>query len=84
MTKEFSNKNAAKSVIIGLAFVIIGLAGMAFSVPIGSAGFLLGIVLFFLIRYLSSDTTVICHDTGFTVKVVNKKKGNTIQEFRWE
>ena len=57
---------------------------MVFSVPIGSAGVFLGVVLFFSILYLSSDTTVTCHDTGFTVNVVSKKKGTSIQEYKWE
>jgi hypothetical protein len=83
LNKEFSNKNASKSWIIGIIFVIGGIAFMMINFLIGLGVIALGAILFFLIKNLASNYTVTLRDDGFTVRKVNKKKGTTVQDYLW-
>ena len=84
MQREFSNNNASKSWIISSIFGVVGIGFMLFSVWIGSIIIVFAIVIFLLMKNLASDIQVVCHNEGFTVKVTNKRKGNTIQDYLWK
>jgi hypothetical protein len=62
---------------------LIGIGFTIFSATIGLAVVVLAIVVFLLLRYFGNDTTISCHDNGFSVKVVNKRKGSLVQEYEW-
>ncbi|WML49508.1 hypothetical protein RCG23_05825 [Neobacillus sp. PS3-34] len=82
--KEFSNNNSSLvSILIGVIFGVVGLGLMFIHVIIGFFFVLLGVVLFFSLRYFANDTRVSCHDNGFTVTVINKRKGTSVQEHAW-
>jgi hypothetical protein len=84
MLEEFSNNNSSMgSVLVGIILGLVGFAMMIFSILIGSIVVVLAVVLFFLMRYLATDTTVSCHEDGFTVKVISKRKGTSVQEYAW-
>lgn len=83
---EYSVRTSTKhSVIFGGLFALTGILLLIFlNIYLGALFFLLGIIFFLYMRYFGNDTTVTCHDTGFSIKVVNKRKGTTITEYNWE
>jgi hypothetical protein len=83
MQREFSNNNALKALIIGGIFGIDGIGFMLLSIWIGLIIIIFVIVIFLLMKNLASDIQVACNEEGFTLKVTNKSKGNTVQEYRW-
>jgi hypothetical protein len=83
MHREFSNNNASKSIIIGIIFGIVGVGFTFFSLWVGLIIIIFAIVLFLLMKNFASDIVVVCHDQGFTVKVTNKRKGNSVQDYGW-
>ncbi|MCR2822624.1 hypothetical protein [Lederbergia panacisoli] len=86
MNREFSVNTASKgSIFFGAVLGIIGIGVMIFfSILYGALLFVLAVLLFFLMRNFANDTTISCHDHGFTVKVINKRKGVTVQDYNWE
>ena len=85
MNREFSNKTASKSSgIFGLIFCLIGIGFMFFNVLIGSIVVILALVIFLFMYYFGNDTTVVCHDNGFTVTIVNNRKGTIVNDYAWE
>lgn len=83
MNKEFSNKNIWKSGVFGAVFTVVGIGFIMFIPLIGYGIIALGVILFFLIRYFSSNTTVIIEENGFSVKVFNKRKGTILKSYHW-
>jgi hypothetical protein len=85
MNREFSNKTASKSSgVFGLVFCLIGIGFMFINVLIGSIIVILALVIFLFMYFFGNDTTVICHDQGFNVTIINQRKGILLNEFAWE
>lgn len=85
MNREFSNKTSSKSSgIFGLIFCFIGIGFMFINVLIGSIIIILALVIFLFMYYFGNDTTVICHENGFRVTLVNKRNGILINDYQWE
>ncbi|MDQ0200201.1 SdpI family protein [Neobacillus ginsengisoli] len=85
MQKEFTNSTSSKtSVILGVIFGAIGIGLLFISVWVGLIFVVLAVVIFFLIRYFANDITVSCDENGFTVKVINKRKGTSVNEYTWK
>ncbi|MDM5330093.1 hypothetical protein [Neobacillus sp. CF12] len=76
MGKEFSNHNSVRMSFITAAIIgIIGIGLLTIHVFLGTLVLMLAVVAFGMFHYFGTDTTVICHEKGFTVKLVNKVKG---------
>ena len=85
MGKEFSNKNSTRLSFIATAIIgIIGIGLLTIHVFLGTLVLMLAVVAFGMFHYFGTDTTVICHEKGFTVKLVNKSKGTSLHEYDWE
>ncbi|MBV7508470.1 hypothetical protein KW850_24955 [Bacillus sp. sid0103] len=85
MNREFSNKTSSKSSgIFGLIFCFIGIGFMFINVLIGSIIIIIALVIFLIMYYFGNDTTVICHENGFTVTIANKREGISVNEYSWE
>jgi len=85
MNREFSVNTASKgSIYFGAILGVIGIGFLAFNILIGALIIIGGVLLFFLMRNFANDSTIICHEHGFSVKVVNKRKGTSIQDYKWE
>ena len=70
--------------IAGSIIGIIGIGVITINILLGSFALLLAVVAFLLFWFNGTDTTVICHEKGFTVKMVNKGKGTSLHEYGWE
>ncbi|MEH7505864.1 hypothetical protein V7152_28585 [Neobacillus drentensis] len=57
---------------------------MFINVLIGSIIFVIGVVIFWWMRYFGNDTTVSCREKGFTVTIINKRKGIFVNDYSWE
>ena len=53
-------------------------------VLLGTIALLLAVVVSFLFYFYGNDTTVICHEEGFTVKNANRVKGTSLHEYGWQ
>ncbi|SDM86943.1 hypothetical protein [Bacillus sp. OK048] len=85
MGKEFSNKNSVRLAAIAAAIIgIIGIGVITIHVLLGILALLLAVVVSFLFYIYGNDTTVICHEDGFTVKNTNRGKGTSIHEYGWQ
>jgi hypothetical protein len=85
INREFSNKTSSKSsVVFGIIFGLIGIGFMFINVLIGSIIFVIGVVIFWWMRYFGNDTTVSCRERGFTVTIINKRKGTFVNDYSWE
>jgi hypothetical protein len=85
MNREFSNKTASKSSgIFGLIFCLIGIGFMFINVLVGSIIVIIALVVFLFMYYFGNDTTVSCRDKGFTVTIINKRKGILVKDYTWE
>jgi hypothetical protein len=84
MGKEFSNKDSVRmGVIAGAIIGIIGIGAITLNVLLGTLVLVLAAVAFVLFWFYGTDTTVVCHDNGFTVRMVNKGKGTSLHEYSW-
>jgi hypothetical protein len=85
MTNEFANNTSSKtSIILGVIFGVIGIGIMFFHLLLGLIFIVLGVIIFLLMRFLANDTKVSCYDTGFSVTVVNKRKGTNVHNYKWQ
>jgi hypothetical protein len=85
MNREFANKTASKSSgIFGLIFCFIGIGFMFINVLIGSIIIILALVIFLFMYFFGNDTTVICHETGFTVTIESNRNGKVVTDYTWE
>ena len=85
MNREFSNKTSSRSSgIFGLIFCFIGIGFMFINVLIGSIIVIIALVIFLIMYFFGNDTTVICHEKGFTVTIANQRKGTFVNEYTWE
>ncbi|MDR7080702.1 hypothetical protein J2Y03_005793 [Neobacillus niacini] len=85
MGKEFTNSNSIRmAAIAGSIIGIVGIGVITKNVLLGSVILLLAAIAFLLFLYYGSDTTVICHEKGFTVKIVSRGKGMSLHEYGWE
>ncbi|MBT2737606.1 hypothetical protein [Bacillus sp. ISL-7] len=57
---------------------------MFLNIWIGSFIFVIGVVIFLWMRYFGNDTTVSCREKGFTVTIINKRKGIFVNDYAWE
>jgi hypothetical protein len=84
MGKEFAKKDSVRmAMIAGAILGIIGIGVITLNVLLGSLVLLLAAVAFGLFWFYGTDTSVICHDKGFTVKMVTKGKGTSLHEYGW-
>jgi hypothetical protein len=84
MGKEFSNKDSVRMAMIAGAIIgIIGIGIITLHVLLGTLVLVLAAVTSGLFWFYGSDTTVVCHDNGFTVKKVTKGKGTSLHEYGW-
>jgi flagellar basal body-associated protein FliL len=85
MYREFANKTASKSAgMFGLIFCFTGIGFMFINVLIGSIIVILALVIFLFMYFFGNDTTVICHETGFSVTIENNRKGKFVHDYSWE
>jgi hypothetical protein len=85
ISQSFANNTSSRtSVILGVVLGVIGIGIMIFNILIGFIFVIIGVILFFVIRYFANDTSVLCHDDGFTVTIISKRKGTSIQEYSWQ
>jgi hypothetical protein len=84
MGKEFSNNDSVRMAVIASAIIgIVGIGVITINVLLGSMVLLLAAVAFGLFWFYGTDTTVVCHENGFTVKKVTKGKGTSLHEYGW-
>ncbi|WHZ02563.1 hypothetical protein QNH48_27085 [Neobacillus sp. YX16] len=84
MGKEFSNKDSVRmAVISGAILGIIGIGVITLPVLLGTLVLVVAAAAFGLFWFYGTDTTVVCHDNGFTVKKVTKGKGTSHHEYSW-
>jgi hypothetical protein len=84
MGKEFSNKDSVRMAIIAGAIPgIIGIGAVTLNVLLGTMVLVLAVIAFGLFWFYGKDTTVICHDNGFTVKKASRGKGTSLHEYGW-
>src|SRR5574342_533935 len=57
---------------------------MFINVLIGSIIVILALIIFLIMYFFGNDTTVICHEKGFTVTITNQRKGTFVNEYTWE
>ncbi|WML26121.1 hypothetical protein [Neobacillus sp. OS1-33] len=57
---------------------------MLINVFIGALIFVIAVFIYLWMRYFGNDTTVSCREKGFTVAIVNKRKGITVNDYTWE
>jgi hypothetical protein len=85
INREFANKTSSKSsVIFGLIFCLIGIGFMLINILIGSIIVIIGAAIFLWMRYFGNDTTISCREKGFTVTIINKRKGIVVNDYAWE
>ena len=85
MNREFANKTSSRSSgIFGLIFCFIGIGFMFINVLIGSIIVILALFIFLIMYFFGYDTTVICHEKGFTVTIASQRKGTFVNEYTWE
>ncbi|RHW37993.1 hypothetical protein D1B31_14520 [Neobacillus notoginsengisoli] len=85
MHREFSVNTATRgSIIFGSVLAVIGLVVMVYSLLFGALVVGAAVLIFFLMRNFANDTTISCHDQGFSVKVENKRRGTTLSDYKWE
>jgi hypothetical protein len=84
MGKEFSNKDSVRMALIaGTILGIIAIGVITLNVLLGTMVLVLAAITFGLFWFYGTDTTVVCHENGFTVKMVNKGKGTSLHEYSW-
>ena len=85
MGKEFTNRNSLRMAAIAVSIIgIVGIGVISKNVLLGSVVLLMAAVVFLFFLFYGRDTTVICHEKGFTVKHVSKGKGTLLHEYGWE
>jgi hypothetical protein len=85
MNREFSVDTASKgSIVFGSILGVIGLVVAVFNILFGALIIVGAVLLFFLMRNFANDLTIICRDEGFSVKIVNKRKGSSVTDYKWE
>jgi hypothetical protein len=85
MNREFSVDTASKgSVVFGSILGVVGIVVGLFNILFGALVIVGAVLIFFLMRNFANDLTLICRDEGFSVKVVNKRKGSTVTDYKWE
>ena len=57
---------------------------MLINIFIGALIFVIGVVIFLWLRYFGNDTTVSCREKGFSVAIINKRKGIIVNDYAWE
>lgn len=70
--------------VLGVVLGVIGIGLMVINILIGFIFVIIGAILFFVIRYFANDTSVSCHEDGFIVTVINKRKGTSVHEYSWQ
>jgi hypothetical protein len=84
MGKEFSNNASVRMAVIASAIIgIVGIGVITINVLLGTMVLVLAAIAFGLFWFYGTDTTVVCHENGFTVKMVNKGKGTSLHEYGW-
>jgi hypothetical protein len=84
MGKEFSNKDSIRmAMIAGAILGIIGIGVVTLNVILGTVFLVVAVIASGMFWFYGKDTTVICHDNGFTVKKVSKGKGTSLHEYGW-
>jgi hypothetical protein len=85
ISQSFANNTSSRtSVVIGFVLGVIGLGLMIINILIGFFFVIIGVILFFVIRYFANDTSVLCHDDGFSVTIISKRKGTSVHEYTWQ
>ncbi|ETI69792.1 hypothetical protein [Neobacillus vireti] len=85
MGKEFSNRtSSSSSFMTGGIFIVIGIVLLFVNGLLGILAVMVGVLLLFFKRNVRYDTTVVCSQNGFTVKVTNKQKSTSVKEYKWE
>ncbi|TDL61155.1 hypothetical protein E2R56_29995 [Rhodococcus qingshengii] len=84
MGKEFSNNDSIRmAMIAGSILGIIGIGIITLHVLLGTLVLVVAAAAFGLFWFYGTDTTVVCHENGFTVKMVSKGKGTSLYEYGW-
>jgi hypothetical protein len=86
MNKEFIiNTASSGSILFGAVLGVIGIGvGLLFNILFGGLLIVAAVLLYFLMRNFANDTTISCQDHGFSIKVENKRKGTSVQDYKWE
>jgi hypothetical protein len=84
MGKQFSNNDSIRmAMIAGAILGIIGIGVITLHVLLGTLVLVSAAVAFGLFWIYGTDTTVVCHENGFTVKKVTKGKGTSLHKYGW-